>query len=93
MAENRAIIGQGGRILIPAYYRKKLGLKPGDEVLLILDEGEVRVVTIRQAIERAQALVRQYVPAGHSLVDELLAERRDQIARGVKAAKIGQADL
>ena len=82
MVENRAKIGQGGRILIPAYYRKKLGLKPGDEVLLILDEGEVRVVTTRRAIERAQALVRQYVPAGHSLVDELLKDRREEVAHG-----------
>lgn len=82
MIENRARIGEGGRILIPAHYRKKLGLKPGDEVLLILDEGELRVVTTQRAIERAQALVRRYVPAGRSLVNELLKDRREEVARG-----------
>ena len=30
----------------------------------------------REAIRRAQALVRQYVPEGRSLSDELIAERR-----------------
>ena len=33
-------------------------------------------MTPRQAIKQAQALVRGHVPEGHSLVDELIAERR-----------------
>ena len=36
---------------------------------------------LAQAIRRAQALVRRYVPAGRSLVDELIAERRAESAR------------
>jgi hypothetical protein len=30
------------------------------------------------AIKRAQEMVRRYVPKGHSLVDELLGERRSE---------------
>jgi len=33
------------------------------------------------AIKRAQAIARRYVPAGSSLVDELIAERREEAAR------------
>jgi AbrB family looped-hinge helix DNA binding protein len=35
----KTTIREGGRLVIPAAYRKALGLKPGDEVLLVLEEG------------------------------------------------------
>lgn len=81
MTEVRTKLAEGGRIVIPAEYRKALGLKVGDEVILRLAEGELRVLTPRQAILRAQQLVRRYVPEGHSLVDELIAERRAEAGR------------
>lgn len=80
MAEIRTVIGVGGRLVIPAAYRKALGLKPGDEVVLVLDEGEVRVISKRQAIKRAQALVRRYVPKDRDLSGELIQERREETA-------------
>ena len=82
MPEIKTTIGEGGRIVIPAEYRKVLGLKPGDEVVLVLQEGEVRILTPKQAIQRAQALVRRYVSKPKSLVEELLRERREEAARG-----------
>ena len=75
-------MGEGGRLVIPAGYRKALGLKPGDDVVLFLEEGEIRIVTARQAIQRAQALVRRYVPKGHSLSEELIRERREEAVGG-----------
>ena len=72
----RRKVGAGGRIVLPAEFRKALGLKPGDEVLLVLDDEGVRLLTPKQALEQAQALVRKYVPDGKSLADELIAERR-----------------
>jgi AbrB family looped-hinge helix DNA binding protein len=81
MPSVRTRIAEGGRIVIPAEYRKALGLQVGDEVVLSLDEDQVRVYTIDAAIRRAQALVRQYVPAERSLVDELIADRRAEAAR------------
>jgi hypothetical protein len=36
---------------------------------------------VEGAILRAQAIVRQYLPEGRSLVDELIAERRAEAAR------------
>lgn len=80
MSELKTKIGEGGRVVIPAAYRKALGLKPGDEVVLVLEEGEIRVMGARQAIVRAQALVRRYVPEGRSLSDELIQERREESA-------------
>ena len=77
----KTTIREGGRLVIPAAYRKALGLKPGDEVLLTLEDGEIRVVSTRQAIARAQTLLRRYVPEGRSLSEELIQERREEAAR------------
>ena len=76
MPKTLAKMGEGGRLVIPAEYRKALGVEAGDELVLVLEEGSLRVTTPREAIRRAQALVRSYVPEGRSLSDELIAERR-----------------
>lgn len=81
MAEERTILGKGGRLVIPAAYRKALGIVPGDELIVILEEGELRILTPLQAVRRAQAMVRRYVPEGTPLVDELLTDRREESAR------------
>jgi len=76
----KTIIREGGRLVIPAAYRKALGIKPGDEVLMTLEDGEIRVVSTRQAIARAQTLLRHYIPKGRSLSEELIKERREEAA-------------
>ena len=63
-------------MVIPAEYRRALGVEVGDELVLTLEEGVLRVTTPREAIRRAQALVRSYVLEGRSLSDELIADRR-----------------
>ncbi len=74
-------MGEGGRVVVPAKYRKALDLKPGDDVILVLDDGEVRITTVKQAIRRAQQIVRRYVPEDRDLVSELIKERREEAAR------------
>jgi AbrB family looped-hinge helix DNA binding protein len=77
----KVTVGEGGRLVIPAAYRKALGLKPGDEVLLTLEGGEIRIVSMRQAVARAQTLLRRYIPESRSLSEELIKERREEAAR------------
>ena len=75
-------ITNGNRVVIPAAIRKSLGLRVGDAVTLVLqNDGEVRLLTQAEAVRQAQALVRQQVPANRSLVEELLAERREAAGR------------
>ena len=75
--EARLRINENGRVVIPASFRKALGINPGDEVILRLEDDELRITTMKRRIERAQRLVRKYVRPGVSLVDELIAERRE----------------
>lgn len=77
----RLRINENGRIVIPAAFRKALGIKPGDEVILRVDDGELRISTLRSRLERARRDVRKYVKPGVSLVDELIAERREEAKR------------
>jgi AbrB family looped-hinge helix DNA binding protein len=74
-------IGEGGRVVIPAEFRKQLGVRTGDEIVMVLEQGSVRLLTPREAVRRAQALVRRYVPEGVSLVEELIRERRQEAER------------
>ena len=80
-AETFARVNENGRVVIPAPYRKALGIKAGDEVILRMEDDELRITTMKRRIERAQRLVRKYVKPGTSLVDELIAERREAAKR------------
>lgn len=78
---NRLKIGPGGRVIIPAEMREALGVAEGDSLLATLADGELRLLSTKSALKRAQALVRQYIPAGGpSVVDELIADRRRECA-------------
>ena len=76
-----AKLGKSGRLVLPIQFRRALGVEPGDELILALDEGELRIFTRGEAIRRAQKLVRRYIPSDRSLVDELIQERRAESAR------------
>jgi len=73
----RMRVNENGRVVIPASFRKRLGIRAGDEVVLQIQDDELRITTLKRNIERAQRLVRKHVKAGTSLVDELIAERRE----------------
>jgi AbrB family looped-hinge helix DNA binding protein len=74
-------VDSAGRIVIPAEVRKELGLRPGSEVMVRFDDGELRVTTRKEALRRAQDLVCRLVPKNVSLADELIAERRAEAKR------------
>ena len=77
--ETRARVNENGRLVIPASFRKVLGINVGDEVVLRIEDDELRITTLRRRIERAQRMVRKHVKPGTSLVDELIAERREAV--------------
>ena len=79
-----AKITEGGRIVIPAPCREALGVRTGDEVLLKLIDGELRLYSRKEAVRRAQAWARSLNSKGQSegisQVDELLKERQQEAA-------------
>ena len=81
MKQIRARLADGGRLVIPVEFRRALGLGIGDEVVLRLEDGEVRMFTVDHAIKPAQQMVRRYIPEGPSLADELIRQRRAEAER------------
>ncbi|MGA8429478.1 MAG: AbrB/MazE/SpoVT family DNA-binding domain-containing protein [Candidatus Sulfotelmatobacter sp.] len=79
--ESHTRINENGRLVIPASFRRALGIVSGDTVVLRLDKGELKITTLRQRLRRAQEIVRKHVPRSISLVDELIAERREAARR------------
>jgi len=77
MEETRMRVNENGRVVIPASFRKALGIQAGDEVVLRVEDDELRITTLRNRIRQAQKLVRPYLKPGKSMADKLIAERRE----------------
>ena len=74
-------LGDRGRLVLPAPIRERLDLHPGDRLIITVDdEGGFRAVSARELVRRLRGLYRDIAP-GHSLVDELIAERREGARR------------
>jgi AbrB family looped-hinge helix DNA binding protein len=74
-------MGADGQITIPEAMRATLGLKEGDALIAVVEDDEIRLMTVPVAVRKAQAIVRKFVPSGVSLVDELLEDRRREVER------------
>ena len=53
--EARLRVNENGRVVIPAAFRKALGIKVGDEVVLRVQDGELRITTQQSRIQRPSA--------------------------------------
>ena len=76
----RVRVDSGGRVVVPAGFRKALGIGNGQELLVSLDDGFVRLQTIDAALEQVRAIARSRRRSDASVVDEFIAERRREEA-------------
>jgi AbrB family looped-hinge helix DNA binding protein len=59
--EFRIKIGEGGRMIIPAAYRKAMHIHPGDELVARLQNGELRLFQQTEALKRIRTAVKKNV--------------------------------
>lgn len=79
--ERQVIVGDRGRLVLPAEVRAELGIEAGARMLLSTErDGSLRLRPYRLVAERGRGLLADLAPAGESMVDELLAERRREAA-------------
>lgn len=71
-------VGPEGRVLIPAEVRKVAGIEPGTSVVVRV-EGECVVLIPREVIKRR--LRQMFVGVAGSMAEDLIAERRVEVAR------------
>lgn len=79
--EAQTRINANGRVVIPAEFRRALGVKSGDVIVLKMEKDELRITTLRRRLAQAQAMVRSLNKTGRKLSEELIAERREAAKR------------
>jgi len=77
----RVRVDTAGRVTLPADLRHKLGIEPGQELILAEDSQGIRLQTFDQAVRAAQEAFAPYRIPGQSIVDELIRERREEANR------------
>ena len=82
---------ENGRMILPRELRDALGVGRGDRVVLQRTGDRIELTTARLSRARAQARVRARFPDAKNVVDEFLAERREE-ARRENAEMDGEAD-
>jgi AbrB family looped-hinge helix DNA binding protein len=82
----KARINDQGRIVIPAEIRRKMDLKPGETVLMDLQDGVLKIESHRARIRRIQEEFKKYAKPGILASDELIAERRKEARREMEEA-------
>jgi len=80
-------MSENGRLSIPAKQRKQLGLEDGGMVVARVECGELRVRPVRAALAELQQKVGAMLAAagvkpGELLSEQLIADRREEAARG-----------
>ncbi len=68
-------VGEHGRIVIPVEIRRALSITIGSTLVARIEQDKLVLEKPDAVIQRLQSRFKQ-VPAGVSLVDELIAERR-----------------
>jgi AbrB family looped-hinge helix DNA binding protein len=72
-----ARVSGSGRLTIPAKFRKAVGLDRGGEVVVELDDREIRIRTVDEVVDHAQRLTRRLLGDNpNASLDAFLAERR-----------------
>lgn len=84
MSDNPASVdvslGRQGRLVIPASLRRSLGLEEGDRLVARQEANRLVIEKPEQIKQRLKARFAQ-VPAERNLVDELIADRREESRR------------
>jgi AbrB family looped-hinge helix DNA binding protein len=74
----KSYIDKSGRILIPYLFRKSLDLKPGEEVILYQEGGELKIKTHKDALNRVRQVIKSHNRENLDLVALLLQNRREE---------------
>ncbi len=74
-------VADGGRIVIPAEVRERLGLEVGADLVMTVEDDRATLMNAKAARRRARQRVRRYVAPGASLSEELMAQRKKEARR------------
>jgi AbrB family looped-hinge helix DNA binding protein len=77
MSSVQVHVSRSGRISLPATFRKALGLEAGGDVVVELNDREIRIRTLDDVIAEMQALSSRLLAGKpNASVDDFLRERK-----------------
>lgn len=74
----KAKIAKDGKISIPAACKKALNISTGDELIFKVVDNEIILSPISFSLNKVRQLLKHHNATNKSLVDELLAERKQE---------------
>ncbi len=78
----RVVIDAAGRLVVPARFRRAMGIRGRDTVVVGMVGDSLRIHTVDGALERLQRVARRKRTDRTSAVDAFIAERRNEAERG-----------
>ena len=75
------VLGESGRIVLPASIRKEFGLQPGERLTVISEKGEIKILSRKMAIRNLRASIIAKRGSLKGILDEFLEERREEARR------------
>jgi AbrB family looped-hinge helix DNA binding protein len=81
MASETVILGESGRIVLPASIRKRFGLEAGERLTVIEGDGEIKIVSRKMALQRIRAGIIRDRGSLKGLLDEFLEEKHAEARR------------
>lgn len=77
LAATKVPVGPQGRLVIPSELRRQLGIGPGDVLVAFVEDGRLVLEKRESVLQRLRQRF-AHIPAGVSLADELIAQRRNE---------------
>ncbi len=75
------VLGESGRIVLPASIRKEFGLQPGERLTIVVDDGEIRIFNRKMILEKVRARILKERGTLKGILDEFLNERHEEARR------------
>ena len=75
------ILGESGRIVLHVAIRKKYGLRSGDRLTVIEENGSIRLMSMKMALEEVRASIIAHRGSLKGILSEFIEERHEAARR------------
>ncbi|MGD0095837.1 MAG: AbrB/MazE/SpoVT family DNA-binding domain-containing protein [Terracidiphilus sp.] len=75
------ILGESGRIVLPAAIRNQFGLKAGDRLTVATNGNRIEILSMDMALKEIRASILETRGSMEGLLDEFLEERHEECRR------------
>ena len=80
MSTETVVLGESGRIVLPAAIRREFGLEPGERLTVTSDGGEIRILSRKMALKSIRDGIVRQRGSLKGILDEFISERGEEAA-------------